>query len=178
MDLYQHYLESAVHFLSYRQRSEKEVRDNLVRKLKKRRILPEKLPEHEQAIEKVMAFLKEQKFLNDAEFAHAWIRSRNRSKPRSEMVLKMELRQKGVSQKDIAKAFEDLKEPDEQKEIFGEEELRLDDFTLAKQALEKKKRLYQGLGKMELYKKAGGFLARRGFSWEKAKRAIDEVFQV
>lgn len=151
-DLFQKYLESAIHFLSYRMRSEKEVRDNLIKK----KASPE-------IIEKVITWLKEQRFVNDREFARLWIESRARSQPKSLRIIQMELRQKGVS-KDILS--EVATHPDT---VVGS------DLDRAKKLVEKKIGKYKDLPKHELYQKLGAVLARRGFSWDIIKRSIDDV---
>src|SRR3989344_6604171 len=76
----------ALKFLSYRPRSEKEIRD----KLKKKKA-------SEETINKIILRLKENNFINDEEFVRWWIEQRTNFKPRSLRLIKMELKQKGVS---------------------------------------------------------------------------------
>lgn len=150
MDLYQKYLDSAINFLSFRARSEKEVRDNLKKK---------KAPDD--VIEKIISFLKERKFLNDVDFAKWFVESRARFKQKSTRVVKMELKQKGITQEII-------------EEVFGQI-VQVSDLELAKKLVEKKIDRYKGLNKQELYQKLGGFLARKGYDWDVIKTSIDEV---
>ncbi len=77
-------VEAALRFLSYRARSEKEVRDKL-----KKRFTPEE-------IDLVIQKFKEWNLLNDAQFAQSYVESRARSKPRSKRMIEMELKRKGV----------------------------------------------------------------------------------
>lgn len=77
-------VDAALNFLSYRERSEKEVRD----RLSKRFSLEE--------IEVVVGKLKELKLINDDQFTQSYIESRSRSRPRSRRLLKLELKQKGI----------------------------------------------------------------------------------
>ncbi len=77
-------MEAALRFLSYRARSEKEVRDKL-----KKRFSPEE-------IDLVVEKFKEWNLLNDAQFAQNYAESRARSKPRSHRLLQLELQRKGV----------------------------------------------------------------------------------
>jgi regulatory protein len=153
-DLYQKYLESAVHYISFRMRSEKEVRDNLVKK----KASPE-------IVERVIAWLKEQRFVDDAEFARLWIESRARSKPKSLKLITLELQQKGVA-KDIIHAVSN--DPETQS---GSDKER------ARKLAVKKLPKYKHLPKQEIYQKLGGVLARNGFPWEIIKASIDEVLQ-
>jgi regulatory protein len=150
MDEFGRYYLKAIQFLSFRSRSIKEVRDNLIKSLSKRKLPPETFEEHKKIIEQVIERLGVQKFLNDTTFAMWWVEQRARNKPKSKMVLRMELKQKGISQ-DIITA------------------------VLSKKLVEKKIGRYKELPKAEIYKKLGGFLGRRGFSWEVTKRSIDEI---
>ena len=161
-DLYQKYLESAVHFLSYRARSEKEVRYNLEKKLAKgQSSLGRK--ESEEMIDRVVSWLREQRFLNDADFAKQWVESRARSKPKSLQLIKMELRQKGVAQDIIDQVVSD---PETQ---VGSDKERARKIAL------KKFPKYQHLTKQEIYQKLCGVLARNGFDWEIIKESIDAL---
>ncbi len=155
MEHYQRYLNLAIRFLSIRSRSEKEVRDNLL-----------KHQASEEVIEKVISVLKQQKFLSDLEFAKSWIRSRTTYKPKSRSVVEFELRLKGVNKDTIEEAFASFEDDSE----------KPDDYTLAKNLLKSRRDRYTGLTKQELYQKAGAFLARRGFRWEIIKKAIDDTF--
>jgi regulatory protein len=164
MDEFGRYYLKAIQFLSFRSRSIKEVRDNLIKSLSKRKLPPETFEEHKKIIEQVIERLGVQKFLNDTTFAMWWVEQRARNKPKSKMVLRMELKQKGISQ-DIITA------------VLSHEDLHAatDDFAQAKKLVEKKIGRYKELPKAEIYKKLGGFLGRRGFSWEVTKRSIDEI---
>ena len=154
MDDFEKYYISAVHFLSFRNRSEKEVRDNLKTK---------KTPSD--ILEKVVETLKKQNFINDKKFVEWWIDQRNTFKPRSNRLLEMELKQKGVSQ-DIIESG-----------IMNQEPGIESDLALAKKLVEKKIGRYKGFAKRELYEKLGPFLARKGFGWETIKKSIDEVLE-
>src|SRR3989344_5237128 len=87
MDELDKFYNSSLRFLSYRPRSEKEVRD----RLKSKKATPE-------IIEKIITKLKEKKFINDEEFTKLWIESRLRFKPRSLRLIEVELRQKGIGE--------------------------------------------------------------------------------
>lgn len=150
-DVYQKYLEAAVRFLSYRPRSEKEVRDYLLKK---------KAPL--EIIEKILNWLKDQRFVNDEEFVKWWIEQRSKFRPKGLKVIKMELRQKGVSQALIDS-------------ILQESEINTNsDLESARRIVEKKIIKYKGLDKREIYHKLGAHLARKGFNWETIKRVIDD----
>lgn len=164
MDEFDRYYRKAITFLSFRSRSSKEVRDNLEKTLSKRNLSLEEVIEHKKILEQVIERLLTQKFLDDTHFAMWWVEQRARNKPKSKMVLRMELKQKGIPQEIIT-------------HVLSSEELHdaTDDFAQAKKLVEKKIDRYQELPKQEIYQKLGGFLGRRGFSWEVIKRSIDEV---
>ncbi|CDQ20385.1 regulatory protein [Halobacillus karajensis] len=76
----------AINYLSYRMRSEKEVRDYLKDK--------ETDPEH---IEEIMRRLKNERLLDDQEFANSLVRTRIMTSSKGPLLLKKELLEKGVS---------------------------------------------------------------------------------
>lgn len=155
MDLFEKYLTSAYRFLARRPRSEKEVRDNLIKK----RATPE-------IIEVIIESLKKQRFLNDTEFARWWIRQRRTFSQRGKHLLRLELIQKGIN-KDIIETV-----------LSESVEEEASDLEQARQLLSKKIKKYQGVEKEEIYRKLGGFLARKGFSWDTIKRVIDESLKI
>lgn len=167
MDTYQKYLQKAIQFLSYRPRSEKEVRDKLLRHSGKRvrRAHPESdsINDLGVIIDQVIEKLKQQKFINDEEFARMWIEQRTQFKPRSMRVIKMELKQKGISQEII------------ESRIKNQELSEDTDLKQAKRLVQKRMQRYKGLEKRELYEKLGRFLASKGFDWDTIKKSVDEV---
>jgi regulatory protein len=76
----------------------------------------------------------------------------------------MELKQKGISQEIITAALSN-----------EELEAVVDDLSQARKLVEKKIERYKDLPRNDIYKKLGGYLGRRGFSWEVIKRSIDEI---
>jgi regulatory protein len=144
------YLNRTLKFLGFRPRSEKEVRDYLIKKQ-----APDELRE------KLITYLIELRFLNDVEFTRWWVEQRTQGQPRSHRVIKMELKQKGIAQDIIEQVLQGTEEPVQ------------DDLESARKLVRKKLPRYQMLEKQELYQKLGGFLGRKGFDWETIKRAID-----
>jgi len=150
-DMQKKYIELVYRYLGIRNRSEKEIRDYLTKKKAESSV-----------IEKIVSLLYEQKFLNDETFARSWVAQRARFRPKGKSALKFELLQKGIS-----------KEPIEQILAEKNEELP-DELTQAKGLIERRIQKLQGQPRQEIYNKVGAFLARRGFSWEIIKKAIDE----
>lgn len=152
----------ALRFLSYRIRSEKEVRDYL--KLKAQRSKFKTTTQSlkldtENLIAKIVKKLKDYKFINDVEFAKKWAENRLRLKPRSIRLIKLELKQKGISDEIISNS----------------EFLIFNDMELAKKLVEKRIGRVKGLPKQEIYGKLGRFLASKGFGWDTIKKSIDEI---
>ncbi|MBI1982163.1 MAG: regulatory protein RecX [Candidatus Levybacteria bacterium] len=163
MDEFEKFYNSALRFLSYRPRSEQEIRDKLRKfKIKKTATTETQNKDETQKlsaiIDRVIVKLKEQKFINDEEFTRWWIEQRTNVQPRSIRLIKIELRRKGISE-----------------EIIDNLPLTIDDLKNAKKLIEKKLPRYKGLSKQEIYQKLGSFLARRGFDWETIKHGVDEV---
>jgi len=156
MDEFEKYLNKSLRFLSFRPRSEKEVREKLLSK---------KAPQ--EIIERIVIQLKDQNFLNDEDFAKWFIEQRLRFNPKGLRIIKMELKQKGIDQELIGDAVNNLSK-DENGESLN------NDFESAKKLVEKKMPKYKGLEKQIIYQKLGAFLARRGFDWETIKKSIDD----
>lgn len=125
-------------YLSLRNRSTKEVFEYLKRK-----------HFEENSINFALKKLIDLKFINDEEFARQWIESRQKYKGKSKLVLRQELRMKGLSDSQIEGLLNDAK----------------DDLETAKIAYDKKKRILGNLPKEEFNKKMSAFLQRRGYSW-------------
>jgi len=140
-------LAKAYRFLSYRPRSEKEMRDKLLEKFDQDNV--------DEAIEK----LKKYSYIDDAEFARAWVCSRESG--RSAKAISFELKRKGIAPEIIEEATSGLN---------SEKEL-----SLALDIVNSKSK-YQGLTKPDAYKKVGGFLSRRGYSYEIIKKVIEELY--
>ncbi len=127
--------QKALRFLSYRPRSEAEIRRHL-----------EKHGVPAEAIEKAMERLRRAGLVDDAEFARFWIENREQFNPRSPRALRYELRQKGLSD-----------------EIIDEALAGFDAEDAAKRAALGQMRKWKGLDARSLRRKMWDFLMRRGF---------------
>lgn len=136
----------SLRYLNLRIRSTKEVQDYLVKK-----------GFSKQAVDEVLERLKSLKFLNDKTFGESLIRSRQR-KGKSSYLINYELKQKGLDEKTIS----ELKENN------------IDDLQTAKDFVQRKKHLYQGLSKIEYRNKIGRLLQSRGFNWDIIKEVLKE----
>src|SRR5262245_35706986 len=86
--------QQAMLFLSYRARSESEIRKNL-----KKHEIPEPI------IDQTLERLRQDGLANDDQFAQAWVENRSTFRPRSRRMMAMELRQKGLDNEAVASAI-------------------------------------------------------------------------
>jgi regulatory protein len=143
-------LNKAYFYLKFRPRSEKEVRDYLLKK-------GSQYGWSSEVIEASMTSLKENDFVNDESFVEWFVQQRNAAKPKSAFALKHELQKFGI-QKDLASKY------------F--EESPVEEEDLAYKALLRKWSRFQYLDKKERFQKAAAFLSRRGFSFDIIKKSI------
>jgi len=136
-------LKFAIKLLGVRKRSVFEMKNRLKRKEFENSVVDEVIKE-----------LFEYKYLNDAEFAEAYINDRINFNPRGSFLVKKELKEKGVAENIINQKT---------KELFPEEK----EMELAKKAAEKKiKTLNKDLEKNKIYQKVGSYLQAKGYaSW-------------
>lgn len=138
----------ALNFISYRPRSEKEVRQNL-----------HKHDTPDEVITEVLERLRKSGLVNDLQFAQTWVENRSAFRPRGQRALTIELRRKGIADEAIEAALRDL-----------------DEEPLAYQAALKQSRKYTGLEWMAFRQKMSAFLARRGFNYEVVKPVVEQVW--
>lgn len=149
-------MERMYRLFNIRQRSEKEVRDYF-KKLNFKRKIEGWDQVSDLVVDQVITRLKRKGMIDDKVFALSWVESRRRSKKKGPRVLKMELLQKGVARDIVDEVLSD----------GGDQE------QLAREALEKKIRVWKDLPKLEFRKKAYDFLFRRGFDYQVIKKVID-----
>jgi regulatory protein len=134
----------SLRFLSYRPRSEKEMRERLWR----HGFPPE-------TVEETIARLKGQGLLDEGAFARFWREGRETASPRSRRLIELELRRKGIDPELAREAVQDL-----------------DEEESALRAARKKAKSLKGLDEETFRKKMLFYLQRRGFSWELARRTL------
>lgn len=140
--------QKALNFLSYRSRTEAEVRTNLA----KADVGPELI---EQAVER----LKRSGLLNDQQFAETWVENRSEFRPRSRRALTYELKHKGIPEEMISAAVEGL-----------------DEEQMAYLAARKKANKYFSLDWPGFKQKMYAYLARRGFSYEISAPIVTRIW--
>lgn len=118
-------------------------------------------------ISEVIERLAQRGFINDAEFARAWVENRQSFRPRSRRVLQAELRKRGVTEDDSQPALEGVREHDAALAAARKRAQRLaghfpGDDRQARFAFEKK---------------IIAFLAMRGFEFDLARDTARQVWQ-
>lgn len=140
--------QTAMKYLSYRPRSVIEVKRNLRDKGYETDIIT-------QAVNR----LQELNLLNDESFARYWVEQRETFKPRGRRALQQELRQKGVPRQIIETAVADV-----------------DETAAARKAARKKLRRWQKMDEQTYRRKLGGYLQRRGFSYDIIRKISEELW--
>ena len=163
MDEFEKNYNRALRFLSYRPRSEKEIKDYLQKKSLYFKAPEEQKKEIDSMISKIIDKLKEYKFLDDLEFARMWIKERTRIKPRSLRVIKREMQEKGIEKETIEELFSDR-----ENEVPS-------DFQMALVLAEKRAKRYKNLSKQEFFEKMGRYLASKGFNYDVIKEVVAKI---
>ncbi len=143
-------LAMALRFLSFRARSEQEIR----RRLTRGKVEPE-------VQERVLARLRRDGLIDDAEFARQWVDNRLTFSPRGAHLLAAELRQRGVEKPLVEEALTAL--PDETETALELGRARL--------------RQLRGLDYRQFRGKLAGFLLRRGYDYHIADEVVKTLWQ-
>jgi regulatory protein len=143
--------ERALKLLSTRPRSEAEVR----RKLREHNV-------SDATIEAVVAHLHRAGLVDDNAFANYWVENRATFRPRSQRLLKVELKQKGVTGEALERA------------VAG-----ADDAAAAYALAEKRCRAAKvaQLPYAEFRRKLGDYLARRGFDYDVIEPTLERLWK-
>jgi len=148
-DRRQRCLNAAYRYLSYRPRSESEVRERLQRR-----------GFDGDCTEAAMAKLREQGLVDDMAFARFWKENRESFSPRSQRLTRLELRRKGVGSDVIDRVVDAVDDGD----------------SAYRAALDRVRRLplsdYQSFRR-----RLGEYLKRRGFGYEVINHTVERVWQ-
>ncbi len=143
---YGKWFDKTLNLLSYRMRSEWELRDYLKRK---------KAPE--EFTEKILNKLSVNGYVNDEQFAKRWVENRRLLKATSRRKLTMELKQKRIPGDIIDRVLADDKE-------------QVDERELLKELVEKKRARYPDKLKFMQY------LARQGYNYDDIKSVLEAEY--
>jgi regulatory protein len=141
--------ERALNFLSYRPRSEAEVR---------RRLREKDVPD--EVVEVVVERLTRAGLLDDREFTRYWVENRLQFNPRGARALRHELWEKGVPAPIIADALAGF-----------------DEKASARKTAESRARQLAHLEPRDFRRRLGAYLARRGFSYAVIEPLIEEMLE-
>ena len=150
---YQSALEKTIAMLSIRARS----RSEICQALRRIGYAPE-------TIDRVIDKLEDEHLLNDLDFAESWTRSRSIRRYGPHRIAQ-ELRQKGITDEDAAAALE----------VIPKEEFTENAMVIAKKILS---RMKPGEDPLKTRRRILDALVRRGYSWDDAKAACDQVLQI
>lgn len=134
---------SALRLLSYRRRSEREIRERLMKK-----------GVSADVCESTITRLRETGLIDDEAFARAFVESRNRTSPRSRRMIAVELGARGI-----------------QTSIVNETASEVDEADAAYRAAAKRARSLKDAPFPDFRRRIGDFLLRRGFEFEVAAEA-------
>ena len=141
--------EAALRLLTYRPRSEQEMRQRLARRGFEASLIRE-----------TVGRLRRLGYLDDAAFARYWTESRDQLSPRAGRLIRQELRLKGIDP-----------------ETAVEASAAVSDEDAAYRAAAKRARVLAGLDFAKFRERLGGFLIRRGFTYEVTRRVVERCWQ-
>jgi regulatory protein len=141
--------QQALKFLNYRQRSQAELRRNL---------LAHQVPES--IVASVLQRLQQNGLINDRSFATNWVENRLEFHPRGKRALVMELRQRGLDDEAIEQAVEEV-----------------DEERMAYEAAIKQQRKLDTTEWQLFRQKMTNFLLRRGFNFDVINPVVRRVWE-
>ena len=142
-------LNIAYRFLSYRPRSEAEMKDRLHRR-----------GFEDSKIEIIINKLKEQNLLDDTAFAQFWKENRDTFRPRSQRLTRLELKKKGVADEIIKEVTDDS-----------------NDMQSAYQAALHKAQHLPNQDYEVFRRRLGDYLKRRGFGYTVINQTVKKLWQ-
>jgi len=139
----------ALNFLSYRDRSEKEIRTKL-----------KEVGYEENIIDWVIVELKRLKLIDDERFAHNYAQTRMITRPMGKYFLQRELQKKGIEAELIEQTIE---------KVYQEK----DQFSVALELAQQRKKRYSNIDEIKAKKRVSDFLIRRGFNWDIISQVLE-----
>lgn len=141
----------ALNLLSYRWRSECEIRNSMNTK-----------GYSQDTIDNTIKFLKEQELIDDRRFAESFIKDKINFRDWGSYRLKQELFSKGVSKNIVDEVIEKYCD---------------DEFERAMNLASKKIKSYKNDDKNAIYRKLGGYLQRKGYSYDVISKVLKEILK-
>ncbi|MCD8036830.1 MAG: RecX family transcriptional regulator [Clostridiales bacterium] len=138
--------DTAIKYIGYKMRTAKEVRD--------------KLSEYsEEVIDKVMDFLEKYEYIDDELYCEKYIEETVRLKPKGKLLIKQELKARGIDDDIISKALD---------------EADIDEQAQAEVLLMKRYEDFANMDQKELAR-VYGYLGRKGYSYGVIKAAVSSL---
>lgn len=138
---------TALDYLNYRKRTEKEIIDKLSEK-----------GFEENIINNTLDYLKKYKFVDDLDYASSFVQDKVNLSKHGPYKIRYDLYRKGVSQEII-------------EEVLEED----DEYPRALELAKKKIVSYKNDDRNKIYRKLGGYLQRRGYSYDCVSRVLKEL---
>jgi len=113
----------------------------------------------EEIIHQVVERMQRANLIQDQQYARMWVENRNAFHPRSQRLIRFELKNKGLSEQMIDEALVDCEE----------------DEKMALRAAEDYSRKLNKTDRDQFRKRLSAYLARRGFSYETARPVIQNL---
>lgn len=140
--------------LGHKARNEYEIKDKMTKK-----------GFDEEAIRKAMKYLKEQKYINDEEYARSYVKDKVNIRKLGYVRIKNELYQKRIDSEIIEDTLGELIDME-------------DEYRRALELAEKKMNTtYKNDDTQAAYRKLGGFLQRRGYSMDTTLKVLNKIFK-
>lgn len=144
-----HAIDYALNYISYRQRSKKEVYNALRKK-----------GLEENYIEYAIDYLTERSYLDDSSFADSFIRDKRNLNKYGSRRIEYELSAKGVSRETIHELLN-----------YDTDE----EYNMAMELASKKIMSYSSDDRNSVYRKLGGFLQRKGYNFDIVNKVLQEI---
>lgn len=141
-------MKTALRLLSYRPRSEREIRERLAKKGVRAEMR-----------DATVARLRETGLIDDAAYARAFVESRGRTSPRARRLIAAELRTKGVG-----------------RQVADEATAEIDEREAAYRAAARRARSLTKASFADFRRRLGDFLVRRGFDYETAEETVSRLW--
>lgn len=139
----------ALNFLTHRKRTAKEITD----KLKEKGF-------EESIVEKTLDYLKNYGLVDDKDYANSFVKDKVKLNKHGPQRIKYDLYRKGISQ-----------------EIIEEVLMKDDEYPRALELAKKKMSSYKNDDRDKIYRKLGGFLQRRGYSYDCISKVLKELIK-
>lgn len=142
-------IDYSLNYISYRQRSKKEVHNAL-----KKKGFEEALTEY------VIDYLVQHNYIDDSSFADSFIRDKRNLNKYGSRRIEYELSAKGVSKETIHELLN-----------YDTDE----EYNMAMELASKKIKSYSSDDRNSIYRKLGGFLQRKGYNFDVVNKVLQEI---